>query len=297
MQEILEKCPVCRKTDFSVFQKTPDHFLTKESFNIVSCNGCGFKFINPRPDKYEIGRYYQSKEYYSHDVKSGSLISRIYRIARAFSIKGKYKIISSLAEPGSILDIGCGTGEFLGYCRTRGFEVKGMEPNEKAAKYAQQVNKIPVTRNLSELTAAHNRFNCITLWHVLEHIHDLDETLESLKGLLASDGNVIIAVPNCNSWDAQKYGNYWAAYDVPRHLYHFTSVTLNLLVTNHGFEIHRIIPQKLDAYYVSMLSEKYQTGRNNFLNAFLAGVLSNLKAGKNGRGHSSLIFVLSLKKA
>jgi 2-polyprenyl-3-methyl-5-hydroxy-6-metoxy-1,4-benzoquinol methylase len=295
MAETILKCPVCEMSDFTHFLEIKDYFLTRENFKIQKCDACGFKFVNPRPDKFEIGRYYQSDEYISHDAKSMNLVNRIYKIARVFSVKNKFKIVCKHSRTGKILDIGCGTGEFLSYCKTRGFNITGVEPNDKAGAYARQINNIPVVKSLADIKTGHSSFICITMWHVLEHIHDLNETLEKVKSLLSPEGIFIVAVPNCNSWDAQKYGNFWAAYDVPRHLHHFVDTTLNKLVSKHGFEIRNMIPQKLDAFYVSMLSEKYRTGRNNYLKALIGGLWSNFQAGKEGRGHSSQIFILSLK--
>jgi 2-polyprenyl-3-methyl-5-hydroxy-6-metoxy-1,4-benzoquinol methylase len=298
MTEKILKCPVCEADVFSHFLNVTDYFLTKEEFTIKQCDTCGFRFIDPRPDKNDIGRYYQSDEYISHDAKKPDFISRIYKLARVFSVKNKYNIVRKYAPTGKILDIGCGTGEFLNYCSTRGYEVVGIEPNEKASAFAQKVNGVPACYpNLSDLASAKGSFDCITMWHVLEHVHDLNETLELVKSLLDPAGIFIIAVPNCNSWDAGEYGKFWAAYDVPRHLYHFVGTTLEHLVSNHGFEIRKTIPQKLDSFYVSMLSEKYRSGKNNYLKSLIFGFWSNFQAGKQGRGHSSRIFVLSLKKA
>jgi SAM-dependent methyltransferase len=296
MIENLNKCPVCGRLDFSLFLDVKDYFLTQEPFSIQECEGCGFKFINPRPDEGEIGRYYQSEEYISHDSQSGNLISRIYKIARVFSIKRKYKIVAEHSQAGKILDIGCGTGEFLHYCRSRGFAVEGVEPNSKASVYAQKINGISVTSKVADLFSTNRSFSCITMWHVLEHIHRLNETLDMVKDLLHPDGLLIIAVPNSNSWDAQKFGKFWAAYDVPRHLYHFNEAIFIHLMSNHGFEIRNKIPQKLDAFYISMLSEKYRTGKIRYFKSFLLGLWSNIQALKQGRGHSSQIFVLSVKK-
>ena len=297
MAETILKCPVCEKTGFTIFLEVQDYFLSGEGFSIQKCDACGFKFVNPRPDIADIGRYYQSDEYISHDSKSSSLISRVYKIARLFSIRKKYSTVKEYIHSGRILDIGCGTGEFLKYCKSNGLESTGIEPNGKAREFASLVNEISVFKELTELTGNGHSYNCISMWHVLEHVHDLNETLEMVKGLLASDGVFIVAVPNCNSWDAGKYGKFWAAYDVPRHLYHFTGDTLKNLAANHGFEIRKTIPQKLDAFYVSMLSEKYRRGKNNYFKSVIWGFWSNFQAKKQGRGHSSQIFVLSAKKA
>ena len=295
MAEKLVKCPVCKTTVFSDFLEVTDHFLSKEKFSIQACDACGFRFVNPRPEKTEIGRYYQSEDYISHDAKKGDLISRVYRLARVVSISRKFGIVKANVAAGNILDIGCGTGEFLGYCRSKGFEISGFEPNEKAREYAMRENNIPMAGNLADLKDKHSAYSCITMWHVLEHVHDLDETLAMIRGMLKPDGVFIVAVPNSNSWDAQNYGSFWAAYDVPRHLYHFTGATLTKLISRHGFEMRKVLPQKLDAFYVSMLSEKYRHRKNNYLKSLFLGFWSNFQAWKKGRGHSSQIFVLTLK--
>jgi len=218
-------------------------------------------------------------------------------MVRKISIRGKYAIVRCYCKSGQILDIGCGTGEFLKYCHSNGFEVKGIEPNEKARAYARTVNSIDVSEKPDSLSAMHGSFTCITMWHVLEHIHDLNEMIVEVKKLLSPNGIFIVAVPNSNSWDALHYGKYWAAYDVPRHLYHFTKDTVLKLASRHDLEVRKIYPQKFDAYYVSMLSEKYRTGNTNYFNFILNGFWSNILARKHNSGHSSLIFVLSAKKA
>lgn len=280
-----------------MFLETRDYFLTGEEFKIQQCDHCMFKFVNPRPDPDEIVRYYQSENYISHDAQSKNLFNRAYKIAREFSIRKKYNIVKQHVSSGTILDIGCGTGEFLYYCKSRGYDVSGVEPNEKAMQYARQVNGLTITENLFSLEANSVKFNGVTLWHVLEHLHALNESLITIKGLLAPGGILIIAVPNCNSWDAHRYGKYWAAYDVPRHLYHFTEETLKILIEKHGFKVNKVLPQKLDAYYVTMLSEKYLTGRSNYVKSLFLGLWSNFQARMQNRGHSSQIFVLSVKKA
>ena len=296
MAEEMVECPVCNSADFKLFMKIEDYFLTGEEFTLLECVHCGFRFVNPRPDISEIGRYYQSEEYISHDAGKTTLFSRAYKMARIFSIKSKYNLVSKYAKRGRILDIGCGTGEFLNYCKTKGFDTSGVEPSEKAGRYAREKNGIDIVTGITEVKAGKGAFDCITMWHVLEHVHDLNNTLELVKEFLHPDGVFIVAVPNCNSWDAEEYGKFWAAYDVPRHLYHFSERTMKMLVAKHGFECREILPQKLDAFYVSMLSEKYRRGRSGYLKPGFLGLWSNLKAKTDGRGYSSQIFVLRREK-
>jgi len=297
MPEKVEYCPVCLNKESDPFLSVRDYFLSCESFQIRQCSHCGFRFVDPRPDRSEIGSYYQSDEYISHDAEGRNMLSRVYRLARIYSIRRKYSLVYKAAKPRTLLDIGCGTGEFLRYCSRQGIRVTGVEPNEKARQYAVHINGIRMVAGLEELDAGESRYDCITLWHVLEHVHDLDPTLGRIKKLLAPGGILVVAVPNCQSDDARRYGRYWAAYDVPRHLYHFAPATLGKLFHRHGFTILDTRPQLLDAFYISLLSEKYRSGKNRPIAAVLSGLRSNFAARKPGWGHSSVIFILSPKKA
>jgi 2-polyprenyl-3-methyl-5-hydroxy-6-metoxy-1,4-benzoquinol methylase len=296
MDELISNCPVCGNTSFLPFLEVEDYFLSHEIFSIQECNSCRFKFVSPRPDTAVIGKYYQSDEYISHDAGHTDLLSSVYKLARVISISNKYKIVRKFASGGKLLDIGCGTGEFLKYCQAKGFEVLGVEPSDKARSFAQSKNMVHVFDQLESLSESDGTFNCITMWHVLEHIHNLNDLILNVSKRLRPDGVFVVAVPNSNSWDARYYKKYWAAYDVPRHLYHFTKETLQQLASKHGFEILKIYPQNLDAYYVSMLSEKYKSGQTNYVRSLLHGFWSNWYAKKPGIGHSSQVFLLSFKK-
>jgi SAM-dependent methyltransferase len=199
--------------------------------------------------------------------------------------------VTRFSKPGSLLDIGCGTGEFISFCQKKGMAVTGMEPGEKARKFANSQHQLHIAASLEELKGKETKYSVITLWHVLEHIHRLNDSLELIKGLLAERGTLIIAVPNCRSADARKFGAFWAAYDVPRHLYHFDKDTLTRLLRNHGFSVQTVLPQTLDAYYVSLLSEKYRSGASGYLKAFFSGFSSNLKGRNRDYGYSSQIFI------
>ncbi|MCX6277371.1 MAG: class I SAM-dependent methyltransferase [Bacteroidetes bacterium] len=293
MTEELSTCPICNKTKFILFSSIKDHFLSKETFHVMQCTACGFRFLNPRPDAADISYYYQSKDYISHDASKKDLISHIYKLARNISIRNKYNLVRQYCETGAILDFGCGTGEFLAYCKKMKHQVVGVELNNKARDFAINQQKIEVFNDINTYELNLRTFDCITMWHVLEHVHDLSQTLKRINSLLSNSGILIIAVPNCNSPDARKYKTFWAAYDVPRHLYHFTTESFTRLAHRHHFIIENILPQKLDAYYVSMLSEKYQNGKNNYFRSFLNGLRSNFLAKRDNMGYSSQIFVLN----
>ncbi|WP_400192771.1 class I SAM-dependent methyltransferase [Hymenobacter sp. B81] len=269
-----------------------DHSVSHESFAIVQCAGCGLLLTNPRPDAEHIGRYYESEDYVSHSDTNKGLTNRLYQLARVYTLRRKVSLVNKQApRRGRLLDYGCGTGHFLAACQQAGWQVAGVEPSPVARAQAQQRTGQPISAaDLSEL--APESFDAITLWHVLEHVHELNATLKQLVRLLKPDGVLIIAVPNADSPDAQYYREQWAAYDVPRHLYHFTPATLGKLLRKHHVPVRQTLPLMLDAYYVSLLSERYRAERNaGLLAAFKAGYHSNRQAAQHGGQYSSLIYV------
>ena len=288
-QEILDTCPLCQGGLFDDYISTKDYTVSGEDFSIVSCQNCGFRFTNPRPTEKILGTYYNSDEYVSHSNNANSLVNAVYKIARKFTLRWKYQMIKKEKISGNVLDYGCGTGEFLNYCKAQNWKIAGVEPNDKARKQAAELTLESINTELDNVPTV--GFDVITLWHVLEHIPRLNDTLIQLKDLLTPQGYMLLAIPNCKSHDARLFKEHWAAYDVPRHLYHFTQETLNNLVENHGMKVVDVLPMKLDAYYVSLLSNKIKYGRNKLINSFLTGLLSNIYAVKN-KEYSSLIYVI-----
>lgn len=292
--ERLEQCPICGKTEFKNFIVVTDNAVSKESFVIVECENCSFKFTNPRPDTQSIGQYYESEEYISHSNTKAGIINRAYHVVRSITTKQKVELINRCAPAkGSIMDYGCGTGVFLAACKKDGWEVRGIEPNTKAREAASAETGEIIAEGLQDVQG--EKFEVITLWHVLEHIHNLNETMSQLLESLQEDGTLIIAVPNADSHDAKEYKENWAAYDVPRHLYHFTQATMKRFLKKHRMKLEEVLPMKFDAYYVSMLSEKQKDGKTHMLNSVLNGYKSNSYAEKNGNDYSSLIFVAKRK--
>jgi len=294
--EKLSYCPVCGNLNFTPFLQSNDFFLTKEEYTIVICNNCGMKFVNPRPDAREISKYYESTDYVSHEAGKKNVLNFLYRQARKISLKKKYNIVRNNATGKKLLDIGCGTGEFIFFCKKNGLNVTGIEPGEKPRSFAQTEYKLDVHEEayLDDLTL--QEFDVITLWHVLEHIHLLNERINKIREILNPNGSLIIAVPNCDSWDAGYYGKFWAAYDLPRHLYHFSQKTMQILAEKHSLKIERVIPMKLDAFYISLLSEKYRKSKQNYFRAVINGIRSNNFARKNQNNYSSLIYIMIKEK-
>jgi 2-polyprenyl-3-methyl-5-hydroxy-6-metoxy-1,4-benzoquinol methylase len=298
MLEKLTHCPICHHTEFSPFLTCKDYTVSKEFFEIVSCNHCNFKFTNPRPSFESIAPYYHSDDYISHSNTKKGILSQIYQRVRKQALKTKLKHIEkeSGLKKGNILDYGCGTGEFLNICKQNQWQITGIEPEQNARQQAENLTKEIIFESIFEEDLENKKFDVITLWHVLEHIHLLDETLQKIFQLLNENGKLLIAVPNCASADAQKWKEFWAAYDVPRHLYHFTPQTLSLLMQKHNAKVEKFLEMPYDAYYISLLSRKNKTEKMNFLGGFLDGWNSNQWAKNNSFNYSSILYVISKKR-
>jgi 2-polyprenyl-3-methyl-5-hydroxy-6-metoxy-1,4-benzoquinol methylase len=286
-------CPNCGSTEITPIFDVKDHTVSGKLFTILRCGQCSLRFTQDIPNKEEIGQYYQSDSYVSHTDTRKGLINQIYHEVRKHTLKGKRKMIEGAMEgrTGQILDYGCGTGAFLDVMKKRGWEVTGIEPDSGARSIAEaQYQILPMDPSSIALLKDHY-FDIITLWHVLEHVHDLHNTLAHLRRMLKKDGKIFIAVPNHSSQDAAHYGPAWAAWDVPRHLYHFSPDSMKYLLEKAGFRQVNIRPMWFDSYYVSMLSEQYKNGRPNLLSAVWRGFQSNLAAGKDLKRCSSLIYI------
>lgn len=284
-----ESCVICWNKSYSQKLICQDYTVSNEKFGIFACDNCGFQITSPRPSETEIGKYYQSENYVSHSNKSFGLMSIAYRLVRRFALNQKYQLLKPFISGKKLSDIGCGTGAFLAFMNAKGMDGIGVEPDETARKNAEKLFQvIPKTEAyLNEVEK--NSFDLITMWHVMEHVYFLEERIKTLYEILKTDGTVCIAVPNPESYDAQFYKEHWAAYDVPRHLYHFRPKDIEALMQKQGFRLVKMIPMKFDAFYVSMLSEKYVGSSLSFFKGAFRGLLSNLKA-KNGY-YSSQIYL------
>jgi 2-polyprenyl-3-methyl-5-hydroxy-6-metoxy-1,4-benzoquinol methylase len=283
----LSHCPVCEHTEFNNHLSLNDWMITKEAFTIVSCSNCGFHFTNPIPKEDVIGSYYKSEDYVSHSSTNKGLVNRIYTVVRNYTLAKKVSLVRSFTSGNSVLDIGAGTGHFLATCKQSGFSVQGLEPDLDAKNFAKSNFNIDLESLDVLSTIPSSSKDCITMWHVLEHVYHLKRDLNDIVRVLNDTGVLFVAVPNMGSYDAKKYREYWAAYDVPRHLYHFEEATITNLLSQFDMKCVSVLPMKFDSYYVSMLSEKYKGG--SIVKAFLTGFVSNLKASKFG--YSSQIYV------
>lgn len=288
----LTHCPICNSVEFNPFLHCKDYTVSRETFTIVECKSCGFKFTNPRPEVTELGKYYKSDEYISHSNTSKGLINYLYQTVRKYTLLKKLQLISKYFKTGTLLDIGCGTGEFLKMCKDAKWNVIGIEPDETTRKNAIEKYGLNVKSEESIQQLNESSFDVITMWHVLEHVPFLNQRVEEIKRLLKPNGLVIIAVPNCTSLDAIIYKEDWAAYDVPRHLYHFTPKDISALFKNHGFKLNNTLPMIFDSFYVSMLSEKNKTGKTHLLRSMWNGLRSNFNALKTGSKFSSQIYLI-----
>ncbi len=271
------------------FIECKDHTVSGEKFQLLYDDQLDMLVTSPKPNESELPKYYQSEDYISHTDAKRSLFEQLYHMVKTYSLNKKVRLITKLHKGhGDLLDIGAGTGDFLAVAKRKSWKINGTEPNNDAKKLAQQkgVNLEASTTNYDS-----NSFDVITMWHVLEHIPKLEDQIVELKRLLKPNGYLVIAVPNFKSYDAQYYKSFWAAYDVPRHLWHFSKNAIQNLFGQYNLVLQKTLPMKFDSFYVSLLSEKYKNGRMNFLKAFLIGLRSNIKAKRTG-AYSSLIYVL-----
>ncbi|WP_339652737.1 class I SAM-dependent methyltransferase [uncultured Maribacter sp.] len=274
-------------TEKKIHLTTKDYLITKEEFSLEIDNNYDMLITKPQPKN--LDKYYQTINYISHTDQAKTFIDKIYQTVKKYTLTKKIKLLNEYSKKGkSILDIGCGTGEFLALTKNQNWTSFGIEPNENARRKAKLKN-IDVTANFEELNQ--QKFNVITLWHVLEHLPDLPNQIKKITNLLETKGTLIIAVPNFKSYDAKYYKEHWAAYDTPRHLWHFSQQSIINLFKEKNFKVIKTIPMKFDSYYVSLLSEKYKNGKQNYLKAIYRGWLSNYKA-KRTTEYSSLIYVL-----
>ena len=295
MMIVYSACPCCNGVDISKVLSAADHTVSNETFEIWQCNVCTARFTQNVPDKNEIEKYYKSENYISHSDTKQGFINSLYHFVRKRTLNGKRKLVEKYTKVsiGKILDIGAGTGAFLQVMQKSEWDVTGFEPDETARENAKKLYGLSLQPSEELFNLKAETFDAITLWHVLEHVHELHEYMDQLKKLLKLTGCLFIAIPNYACYDEKIYKEFWAGYDVPRHLYHFSPTSITQLLLQHGLQLKEIKPMWYDSFYVSMLSEKYKTGKNNFLNACWNGYVSNWKALFNKERCSSIIYIVT----
>ncbi len=293
-------CPICNSDKFIDIFVCTDHFVSDEKFDIVECEKCGLRITKEFPQGDDINRYYKAEAYISHSDTREGLVNKIYHQVRSIMLNQKANWVRNniVNHNKNLLDIGCGTGYFPARMKQKGWHVIGIEKSDEARLFAAQQFQLEAFSSIDELEdnlPQDRQFEVITLWHVLEHLENLNESMQWLKKRLCDDGTLFIAVPNYKSADAERYGEYWAAYDVPRHLWHFSPKQMQLFAQKHGFEIVNVKPFHFDGFYISMMSEKYKKCSLAFIKGFFSGLSTYFQSLFDKEKSSSLLFVLRKK--
>jgi SAM-dependent methyltransferase len=289
-----ERCPLCSSEMISLHFTCTDHFISKEAFPVARCGSCGFLFTQDYPDESEILRYYESADYISHSDTSEGIINKIYHIIRQVMLLIKRRIIKKLTglKKGTLLDVGSGTGHFACLMKESGWKVTGIEISEKARNFSSRMFDLNIIAPEQISSLKTNNFDCVTLWHVLEHFHDPQKYLSDILTLLKPGGICLVALPNSSSFDAKYYGNFWAAFDVPRHLWHFNPDSFAGFSAKSGLKVERQLVLPFDVFYISALSEKYKGSRWPFITGITMALWFSFLTVFKRPGSSSVIYVM-----
>jgi SAM-dependent methyltransferase len=290
-------CPVCGHSVSGGEVVCTDFFLTGEHFPLLLCEGCGLRITGTAPDADAIGPYYQSAEYVSHSNTRKGFTNRLYHLVRTIMLERKYKLVkkSSGLSAGSLLDIGAGTGYFPEIMKKKGWSVTGTEKSDSARTFAADNREMQLLPEDGLWSLPDGTFDVITLWHVMEHLHDLEKYWGKIASLIKTKGCLIIALPNPESYDASFYREYWAAWDVPRHLWHFSPENIQQIAGKYGFILKNTVRMPFDAFYVSILSEKYKKTTAPVIMGIITGTMSWLTSLLHIHKSSSLIYVFRMK--
>ena len=273
------------------FLQAKDYTVSKNTFDIVRCASCDLLFTNPRPEAEQAGYFYKSENYISHSDTQKGLINKLYHAVRNITLKQKTNLIQGNQQGSkNLLDIGCGNGHFLHACQQRGWNTYGMELDPDTAARAAALTEQSIYPNLGAIPNDIT-FEMISLWHVLEHVYELDAYFKFFKNQITPNGKLLLALPNSNSYDANYFKEYWAAYDVPRHIYHFNPETIQSVAKKHGFKLKEQRGQIFDSFYIALLSHEYKTGNKKLVSSFLVGLLSNTLAFFKTGNYSSNIYI------
>jgi 2-polyprenyl-3-methyl-5-hydroxy-6-metoxy-1,4-benzoquinol methylase len=290
------RCPVCGSADLRNVLVVKDYTVSGKTFEIMECGNCLLRFTHDVPNANSISPYYKAEDYISHTDTSKGLINKLYKVIRKRTLAKKRKMVEKFTgmSKGRFLDMGSGTGSFVDEMKQHGWSVMGLEPDADARKTAKQLYDLDLGDTGELYQLARGSFDAITLWHVLEHVHDLHGYVQQLKSILTEQGKIFIAVPNYTSLDAKIYEQYWAAYDVPRHLYHFSPESMRQLMAKNDLTIVQYKPMWYDSFYISLLSSKYKTGKTAWMTAFWNGLRSNLGAMGDVERCSSVVYIVQL---
>ncbi len=295
---VVQNCPACSSSKYEKILTASDYLVSGESFDIMECSDCSLRFTSPIPNEEDIGKYYKSNDYISHTGKNNFIINKIYRIVRYFTLRSKRKIVRRIAQKqsGTLLDIGCGTGNFLRTMLQSGWDITGVEVSKEARQLAE-LNTDSVILDPTEYFNSEHKYDVITLWHSLEHLHELEQYLSKISLSLNANGVVIIALPNYRSFDAEYYQLDWAAYDVPRHLYHFSFEAMIILMKKFKFELIQSKQMPFDPFYVSLLSEFSVRKKHNIIKALRVGWKSYWQGRRDARSGSSILYIFKTELA
>jgi len=290
------ECIICGSTQLEKLFDSKDFFLTKENYSLIKCRDCSLILTTPYPDESNAAAYYESQNYFSHQDRKEGTIAKIYNLVKILNVKKKYQVATKNLTVGKVFDIGCGTGDFLSYSKKHAWEIFGLEPNNDARKLAEEKLQTQLLKSIEQAELKSEEIQLITLWHVLEHIYKPEELMRFIDKVLDKNGRLVVALPNYESYDAVYYRKYWAAFDLPRHLFHFNKKSIVQLMNKHGLVLKKIVPMRWDAYYVSILSEKYKNPESIsfFVKGLYKGFISNFKA-KRTMNYSSLIYIFEKK--
>lgn len=289
--ETLKNCPACGEEKMTRILQAKDYTVSQNTFDIVSCVTCHLLFTNPRPEAEQAGYFYKSENYISHSNTQKGFVNKLYHAVRNITLKQKTNLIQAYQQgTKNLLDIGCGNGHFLHACQQRGWNTFGMELDPETAARAAVLTKQSISPNL-QMIPEETHFELISLWHVLEHVYEIDAYFEFFKKRLTPDGKLLLALPNSNSFDASYFNAFWAAYDVPRHIYHFNPETIQFVAKKHGFKLAKQKGQVFDSFYISLLSHEYKTGSKKLVASFFVGLWSNILAYFKTGNYSSNIYI------
>ncbi len=289
-----DSCPICGHADCRPVFQVVDQLVSQQSFQLIECPHCSVRLTQDAPGAADSGAYYQSDEYISHTNTRQGLINQIYQLVRRRTLSQKIKWVERATglSGGRVLDVGSGTGAFVSALRRSGWRADGLEPDAAARQVGLRDYGITLMESDQLYQLPSGEFDAITLWHVLEHVHDLHGYMKEFRRVLKSGGRLLLALPNHTSWDADHFQQWWAAYDVPRHLYHFAPDSIRALAKRNGFECQSLRPLWYDAFYIALLSHQHQCGQNRWLSSMYVGLRSNWRAYFDRERGSSLVYVL-----